>query len=422
MRSRLAHEDSGSVLVAAVLVLMITLGLGVALAATVNTQVHAAKYERNRESSFTLTEASLNAQALQLGRQWPTRATPAPSSCDPSVNNAACPLSTAITNGYTANDYNSSCPRAPSTPIWKTQVRDNVNGEKYWSTAVNSRGSYDGANDGTPTGDGAVWVRATATVQCRVQSIVTLVRNDPLPGIDFPQNVITANFFQTTNQGRKVLVDTLGSYAQPPSSRPGPSGQPAAITLRCTGVTKCADYNASKGQVQPPKVITGSQTSTSSLSPSQLLQLKAQAVAAGTYYATGSCPAITAAGLSSANGAPVYVEGPCNISVNSNTVINSAPAPGALIIVNGTFSISGSAYFYGLLYAVNAQGSTSSVVNVTGNGSIQGLVSVDGAGGVTVGGSATGIVYDSKAGHLLKGSAGATPAKGTWRQLPANTP
>jgi Tfp pilus assembly protein PilX len=418
---RLAREESGSVLIVAIMILLITLGLGIALAATVDNQVHAAKFERNREASFTLTEAALNAQALQLGRQWPNQSSPAPSSCSPSVSSTSCPLSTAITNGYTASDYNSSCPTASTTPLWKTQIRDNAAGEKFWTTAVNNRGTYDGANDGTSGGDGVVWVRATATVQCRVQSIVTQVRNDPLPGIDFPSNVITANFFKTTNQGRKVLVDTLGRYAQPPSTQINPSAQPSQVTLRCTGVsTNCADYNAGKGQIQPPKVTTNATVSSSSLSASQLLQLKQQAQAAGSYYASGTCP--TTAQLTSPAGASTYVEGPCNVVVPTGSTVNSSAQPGSLIIVNGTFTIQGSSSFYGLLYCANAQNSTGNVVNVTGNGVIQGILSVDGAGGVTVGGSSTGIIYDSRAGHLLTGSSGASVAKGTWRQLPANTP
>lgn len=406
-------------LIAAVLVLMVTLGLGVALAASIDNQIHGARYERNRESSFGLADAALSAQSLQLGRSWP-KSTPLVTSCDPSSSDSSCPLNAAIMDGYTGADYNTSCASSPATPKWKTTVRDNVAGEKYWTTAVNSRGAYDGANDGIAGGDGVLWVRSTATIQCRTQSIVAQVRNDPLPGIDFPSNVITANWFATSNQGKKVIVDTLGSYAQPPSAQPGPAAQPSNVVLRCNSApSPCADYPANKGQVQPPAVQTNGAASTSSLSSSQLAQLKQQAQSIGKYYASGTCPS-TAAQLS---GSPVYIEGPCNpLSIGSNTQVNSPTSPGALILVNGTVSIGGTANFYGLLYCVNAQGSTGAVLTVSGNGGLQGLVSIDGGGGVVAGSSKTNIIYDSRASHVLTGSAGATVAKNTWRQLPANTP
>ncbi|MEA2390042.1 MAG: hypothetical protein QOK31_151 [Solirubrobacteraceae bacterium] len=413
-------EESGFVLVAAIIVLMITLGLGVALAATVENQLHATNYEANRESSFTLANAALAAQSLQLGRTWP-KTSPAVTSCDPTSTIAACPSGAAIAGGYTGTAYNTSCATAPTTPIWKTTVRDNVAGESYWSTAVNARAAYDGANDGVAGGDGVLWVRATATVRCRVQSLVAEVRLDHLAGIDFPGNVITANWFATGNQGRKVIVDTLGSYAQPPSAQPGPASQASNLVLRCiSGPSPCASYAAGKGQVQPPTVRQDPATSNASLDPAQLLALKQQAISTGSYFAAGTCP--SGAQLTSAAAAPVYVEGPCSVTVAGNTQVNSAAAPGALVIVNGTFSIGGTGSFYGLLYCVNAQGSNGAVVSVGGNGQIQGLISVDGAGGVVAGSSKTNVIYDPRASHLLTGSAGATLLKNTWRQLPSNTP
>jgi hypothetical protein len=404
-------------MIAAVLVLMITLGLGVALTATVDGQLHAAKYERNRESSFGLADAALNVQALQLSRSWPKTAAAQITSCDPTTSAAAgCPLNTAVIDGYTTSDFNTSCSTAPTTPVWKTTVRDNIAGEKYWSTAVNGRSAYD-AN-----GDNVLWVRSTATVRCRVQSIVAEVSLNVLPPISFPANVITANWFKTSNQGKKVIVDTLGTYAQPPVAQPGPAAQPSKVVLRCSAgsPSPCANFPANKGQVQPPTVQTSAPVSSSSITSAQLDQLRQQAVSAGTYYASGTCP--SGAQLSSVGGAPVYVEGPCNLVIGANTQVNSGTTPGALIIVNGTVDVSGTATFYGLIYAVNAQGSSGVVVSAHGNGSIQGKITVDGNGGIEAGSSKTNIIYDARAGQNLGGSAGASVAKNTWRQLPSNTP
>jgi Tfp pilus assembly protein PilX len=415
-------NDSGSVMIAAVLILFITLGIGVALAASVDSQLHAAKYERNRESSFNIADAALQAQALQLGRNFPNPAAygvaATPSSCTPASTNSYCPSATALGGGYTATDFNSTCPGQTTTPTWTTTIRDNASGEQYWTSAVDGRSAYDANNDGI------VWVRSTGFVQCRKQSIVAEVRNDPLPAITVPGNVITANWFETTNQGRKVIVDTLGSYAQPPSARPGPASQPANLVVRCGGLiaATCLKYPASKGQVQPPTTKIDPGISSQALSSSQMDALKTRAQQAGTYHTgAGDCPN-TPAALSSVGGAPVYIEGPCNISVSGNTSINTATTPGALIIVNGTISLGGTVDFYGFLYARNAQNSSGAVISTGGNASIQGIVTVDGNGGVSSGSSKTNIVYDSRAATLASGSGGATVAKSTWRQLPSNTP
>jgi hypothetical protein len=191
--------------------------------------------------------------------------------------------------------------------------------------------------------------------------------------------------------------------------------------LRCTGVAaNCANYSSSKGQVQPPAVQTGAAISSSTLSQSQLQLLKQQAITGGTYWAAGSCP--TSASLGSTAGYPVYVEGPCDLSVASNAVINSAASPGALVIANGTFTMTGSSTFYGLLYLVNLQGSSGNVLSVQGNATVQGAVAIDGLGSASLGSSKTNLVYDQRAAGLLQGSAGAVINKSTWRELPSNTP
>ncbi len=181
------------------------------------------------------------------------------------------------------------------------------------------------------------------------------------------------------------------------------------------------NYDASKGQVQPPTARTDSTISTSVLSAAQLQTLEQQASAAGTLWTTGNCPS-SGSSLSSVNGAPVVIQGPCNVSVGGNTVVNSSTTPGALIIENGTLTVSGNANIFGLVYAVNRQNSTGSVITVSGNGTIQGVIAIDGPGGITAGSSKTNVIYDPRAATLLKGSSGAAVNKNTFRLLPQNTP
>jgi Tfp pilus assembly protein PilX len=413
MRAR-ASDETGFALISVLLLIFVMLAVGIALLARSDSQQNLSAQERTRESSFHLAEAALNAQALQLARGWPTTAA-VPTSCTPTSTSTLCPQASVISGGYNGKDYASSCAQSPATPAWTTSVRDNAAGEQYWTTAVSSRAAYD-AN-----GDGSVWVRSTASAQCDVVSVVSIVSRLSAP-MDFPSNVISANWFGTTNQGRKVFVDTLGAYAQPPSIRPSTSAsQPSPIAVRCTNLTAaaCQSYASTKGQVQPPAIQANATISSSALTPSQLQSLERQASAAGTLWT--SCPP-GGANLSSPAGAPVYVKGPCNITLSGNTTVNSPASPGVLVIENGTFSLNGSAGFYGLLYAVNKQGSSGAVVSIGGSSAIQGVVSVDGLGGVSVGSSKTGLIFDPRAPTLLRGDAGAAPNKNTFRVLPSQTP
>lgn len=399
MRTNLRNE-SGSTLIAAVLIVLGMLAFGMALVAQADTQSQTSAKERTRESSFNLAEAALNAQLLQLTRVWAAN-NGMPLQCDPTVNSSRCPEPSAIGNGYTAGDYGTPCVTDPTIPAWRTQVRDSQ-GEQYWTSSyLTTRAQYD-AN-----GDGAVWIRSEATAKCHTIAMVTQVSSSTVP-IAFPSNVITANHFATNNQGKKVIVDTLGS-----------GGQPAPIVARCSGMStaQCLNYPANKGQVQPPAVRADTSSSSNTLTTSQLAALEAQAVAAGSYY---SCTSVPSQLTSPASGAPVYIKGPCNISVTGNSQINTQAKPGALIIENGTISLGGTVNFYGLLYAVNKQNSNGFVVSIGGNAQIQGIVSVDGMGGVLAGSSKTNLVNDPRAVGLLRGSSGARANKNTFRVVPTS--
>lgn len=417
MTTRRVGDEAGIALITVLMLLFFMLAIGLAVAARTDSQTSQSADERTKESSFNLAEAALNGAALQLSRQWPTSSA-APSSCTAASVSTSCPEASAIGGGYTSSDYARSCATSSSTPLWQTSVRDNVPGEQSWSTAVTARGAYDGA---AGAADSLVWLRSTATVQCDRVSVVSLVSRATI-SIDFPAGTLNANWFQTANQGRKVIIDTLGSYAQPASVRPGPAAQPSPIVVRCAGLTvaQCAKYDATKGQVQPPAVTTGSTASPSALNASQLQALERQANSAGTLY-TGTCPT-TAAQLTSVSAAPVVVQGPCDISIGGGSIVNSPTTPGVLVIENGTFTLGGTANFYGLLYAVNRQASTGSVVNIQGNAALQGTITVDGAGGITAGSSKTNLIFDPRAPTLLRGDSGAVLTKNTFRVLSPSTP
>lgn len=401
---RVVEDEGGFALVTILMLILLMLAFGISVLSLVDTQQDVSGKERTRESSFNLAEAALDAQALQVARRWPTATAVPPAACAPTSTSSACPDPAAVGDGYTTADYAKSCAGSPTTPLWTTSVRDNAAAEQSWSTAVTSRASYD-AN-----ADGSVWLRSIATVRCRRVSIVSLMSRSQIP-LAFPNNVVTANWFRTNNQGRKVIIDTRGSAAQP-----------AGVVTRCAGLTtaQCQQYPAGSGQVQPPTVRTDTGGSTTALSPTQLTLLKEQASAAGTLLTI--CPT-SAAQLTSVDGAPVIVTAAnCNISFGANTAINSAAAPGVLIIENGSLSLGGGATFYGLVYVVNTQGASGALVNITGTASVQGVVAVDGLGGVSFGASKANMVFDPRATSLLRGYSGANINRNTFRTLPSSVP
>jgi Tfp pilus assembly protein PilX len=404
MRQRLRNE-TGSTLIAAVLVVFIMLAFGLALLAATDTQSNVSARDRTRESSFNLAEAAMNAHILQLTRAFPS-ASNAPSACNTTTSaNTTCPQPSALEGAYAGGDYGTACASSPSTPAWQTMVRDSQ-GEKAWlPTYATTRPAYDF------NGDGAVWVRSQGTAKCHTIAVVSQVTQSQVP-IAFPQNVVTANWFQTTNNGKKVIVDTRGS-----------GSQPAAIVARCAGLTtaQCLNYPANKGQVQPPAVRADSTGSSTTLTASQLLSLRLQAEASGSYYAGCPSPVNSTTLSSPANGAPVYIAScPTGVHIGSNTVVNTAAKPGALIIESGTLSMDGTSNFYGLIYMVNKQGSSGALVSIGGNAQIWGIVSIDGLGGLVAGSSKTNIVNDPRASTLLRGTSGATMNKNTFRIVPTS--
>jgi Tfp pilus assembly protein PilX len=405
MRARL-RDETGATLIAAVLVVIAMLGLGVALLAAADGQSKSAASERTRESSFNLAEAAMNAQSLQLTRVWPSVAVTGAAGaqpCTPATTYSYCPQASAISNGYANGDYGVACASAPTTPAWETTIRDGTAGEQQWTSAVTGRAKYD-AN-----ADGVIWLRSTATTRCHKLSMVSLVSQTQIP-ITVPSNVVTANWFQTSNQGRKVIVDTRGSAAQP-----------SPIMVRCSGKTtaQCLNYPADKGQVQPPATRQDSTAPTSTLTDDQIAALEAQAASVNRLYAAGTC-SLTAAQLASVNGAPVVVKGgpTCNVSVTGNTSINSAAVPGVLIVEDGSLQFGGSVQFYGLIIMLNKSNSSASLLNIGGNATVHGGVIIDGNGGITAGSSKTNLIFDPRASTLVKGAAGATLNKNTFRVVP----
>ena len=404
-----ARSDQGFALVTAILVLTVISALALSLVMLSNSGQRAAVREQASESAFNVAEAALNAQIGQLARVWPSETEKkmyeeAPR-CTETTSTATngCPTGSLINASYT--NASTSCQGkaptdswgSPVTNQWTTYVRDDVEGANApFNSAVEKTASPYDAN-----GDGKVWVRAVGLVQCRMVVLITLVSRESV-AVPFPKNVVTANWFETRNNGKKVIVNTQGE-----------SSQSTNVSVRCSpkpAGKECEEYAKEKGQVSPGSVVEEPGT-TPALSVAKLASLRQQAEAAGTYYASGKCPS----GMPS--GHLVYVEGPCNISGGGNEVANSAAKPGFLIIVNGTFSMGGTSEFFGVIYCVNGQGSNGSLIETQGNATIVGEAVVDGGGGASFNASGENIVYSAKADEELVTYGGADATRNSFRIL-----
>src|SRR5438128_9372558 len=404
---RRAKDEQGIALVATVLMLMVMSGIGLALLLFTNNQQKAAAREQASESAFTVGEAALNSTVSQLSRKWTSGCGEALSAWPPVLTNAThyCPDKTSREAGY-PNTSPATCPTGtPKDPWgsalsneWTTYVRDDATGEVFNSTTEQGQLAYD-ANK-----DSKVWVRSVGVVRCRLVSVITLVARQQI-AISFPHNVVTANWFETTNSGKKVIIDTEGE-----------AGQSGNVSVRCESPhpEPCENYEKEKGQVSPDTTVQEAGTSPS-LPSTTLKALREEAEASGHYYKTGSCPS----GMPS--GFPVYVEGPCEITGGNNEVVNSPSSPGFLVIANGTFSMGGTSKFYGVIYCLNQQKSTGAVVSLSGSAELIGAVDIDGGGGASFGSSgAPNITYSGKAIEELKAYAGAAATRNSFRVLPSN--
>jgi Tfp pilus assembly protein PilX len=419
MTRRIADER-GFAVASAIMVLTVMIALGLATAAMVDNQSRLSGRERVKETSFNVGEAVLNAQAIQLSETWPGSKVagsggPYPVQCARSDTNANCPDSPTVAAGFSGTDFSAST-------AWTATVRDNVgSASQYYSrTALDSTSCPSATGTMTPctwdsNGDGQMWVRAQSTVGSETRTVVGLVKLE-LVGEGFPQNTITAGRFATSNSGNKVIVDTKGCAAVGAPAGGCKSQRAAPVVVRCTTTpppytrsNSCLGFDQAKGQISPPdSVQTGFAGRVMPVNAVDDFRRRAKSL--GTYYASG-CPA-------SLTGAVVFIEnGDCSYTTGT---FNSATAPGLVVVNSGTLTIKGNVTFFGVLYAANAQNTTSNVITLGGTATIQGAIGIEGQGGILAGSSKLNIVYDPDATANLFGfGSNAEVAQNSFRELPA---
>jgi hypothetical protein len=358
------RRQEGSALVTAMLVMTLCLMIGFTTMAAVDVQQSQSRGERERESSFALGEGALNAQIFMLSKEWPAFSGLARARCTQDTTaDGNCPDPSTLVKGFTGADYSAGLQ-------WSTEVHDNVAGadQFYDDATVRQQLGWDSNKDGV------MWVRAQALVRGRRRTLVALIRAERLDTL-FPRNVLTANRLSVSNDGKKTMVQTNGSY----------------LILRCSDGSggqlpsdSCQDWDRPE-HVGPNATVNVVLNQRPALSPETVERMRQFAKANGTYYATNtSCQSLA--------GEIVFIES-ASCNYNSTSEWNTATKPGVLIIGSGTISLSGNATYHGVLYHVNGSDGVGpqingTVVTLQGNGCVDGAVLVDGPGGVHVGSSA----------------------------------
>ena len=394
------HERTGEEGIA-LMVVMVLMGImltaGLAIVSTVDTQTQASQAQRVRDSSFNLAESALNAQIFAMAPGFAS-ATAAFGTCTPATGTARCPNNAALVSNGSAD---------LSGATWQTRVLDNgpAGSEDYYSDTDQVASPQPGWDR---NGDKKVWVRAQSIAQGRQRTLVALVRSESQEE-DIPRAALITGRLDISNNGNKELLQSNGGL----------------VAVRCDPLA--AGYGTSTacdGQPLGPKhdqliaaQITGTKPLTSyaagaSMTADARDRIKTTAMQNGTYFA--GCPP-TADQLA---GAVVYIEsGSCTYTSNTNW--NSPQKPGFVVINSGSLSVGGTANFYGVIYAVNAGGLGSKVIETFGNVQIIGGVLIDGNALTILGSSGLNIVFDVNAFRAVASVGQAGVVQNTFREIRA---
>jgi Tfp pilus assembly protein PilX len=406
-----ARDQRGSALVIAITVMAIILGTSLATMAFIDRSQARSGSERVKETSFNLGEALLNEDVLVLAAQWPSAAAKAvPANC--TAAGLGCPDPAQALASFPAAYTSSGI-------AWNLSVRDNLGAATtYYSKSVTDATPCAGV---TPcswdsNGDGAVWVRADFTVRGRTRSLVAMVRQQQ-SRITLPRNTITAGYFRTTNKGLKVIVDEKGCQAKSKPSATCNTTEPAPVVVRCSSATAGTPSDACLGfrSLQVSPTATTQSYPSNALTPAMLTQMKTAAVQGGTYFnASRGCPT-----TAQATGKIVFVDG-LSCSFTGGT-INSAAAPGTLVVNQGTVSLGGNTSFYGVMYAANnltPPADAGTLINLSGTAYVQGALYVEGNGGVSAGASGVNISFDPNVLSDILVASTPIVAQNSFRELP----
>ncbi len=418
---KLPGDQSGSALVTAIIVMFVVFGLGIAVLSQADVQTHQTGVEAWGEATYNNAEGALDSTANLLQQSWPTAAT---STCNQSsASSSFCP-GAALTNSFNT----AYAGRLFNSPQWTVQIVDDSGGQSanFYSDAASATAPTYDANR-----NGKLWIRAQTIIQGQKRIVVAeMVRQTTV--VQLPHNTITSGGAFTSNRGNKVIIETTD--AAPGSSLTG------SVNVRCGDSSytpsygdACEGWDPAKGQLNPASNYQGGYVDPnggySAVSTTDLASLKQAAQTNGTYY-NGTCPS-SLTGL-------VYVDNPpggsCSYNGGTWNMSSFPPAttdvPGMIIMGDGTLTFNGNISYFGVIYMVNASGSTPAsgactstqqngpVFMVHGTGSIYGSIFVDKCGTIDAGSSKYNIIFDSAAFNAATAYSLPNLAKNTFRIIP----
>jgi hypothetical protein len=401
-----AAREHGSALVIAIVLMTFMLGSTLALVTYVDRESGQTGVNRTRETAFNFAEAALNSEVYALARKWPgsTKAADAgfKGTCSSSVSGPYCPLDSQLRGLFPTNDT--------AGATWKIDVRDNDEDSPdfYSDATVLDNADYD------KDGNDQLWVRAEAVARGKKRVMVAQVRAESQPE-DIVHAALLSGSLDLQNSGNKTTIDNdLGGVLSVRCTWNGPV-QP------CVGyedITKKLDKLSQQITPFPGADAIDGYTGPPVLSAEAIERLKATADAYGTSYT--ACP-------STLTGKVVYLDIPSGCKYTGNNVFNSPSQPGMLIVNRGKLEFGGTINFYGVIVHLNADNLSSTLIDLGGNGCVEGGVLVEGNGATHAGasGNACGgngnIKYNPYMYGAVKSLANAGIIQNTWRELTPGT-
>ncbi|MGB9376359.1 MAG: hypothetical protein WCB04_02490, partial [Mycobacteriales bacterium] len=351
-------DEGGWAIVLAIVLTAITIVMGLALLAIVDTQSKQAGIQRRATSAFTLAEGILNAQSFALSRAWPEAT--AHIACTQTTANArdnGCPDPSSVLQQFGSTDYSNS--------TWTTRIYDNDGTEAaYWTTGTHSAYAFDN------NGDGNVWVWAQATVRsqpttaAQTRTVVGMAHVAKGPAFPDGYGALMGGFQTSLSQ----LGNNVGSTLSIPLLQAITGGDglvTGKVGIRCGVLQGCVSaVGATLNETQLGQAL-GSNVFhygvTTAASDDEINQLRTRAQREGHYtqtLAAGACPANGASGHGT-----WFVEtigtgtGTCTITANSSANV--------MVVANGRVDVRSPATFTGVIYALDRQHDPLSTAVVT---------------------------------------------------------
>jgi len=419
-RIDLRNED-GIAIAVAVILLAFMLILGLAAATFVDGQSNLTGKQRQRETSFNVAEAALNAQITQIGHHWAGKN----AETIPAIAFTQCPGGT-----YCPSDgeLKAMVPSADTkVPIaWKTNVYDNSGGlaAHFADSRVAGQCGCDANRDQK------VWVRAEAVVRGHKRVIVSLVQ-EQFQAESVPHAALISGSLTIRNNGLHsgaIIESGTGVVAvrctvQPPEdSSQECLGQP----LGKAPTQDPGDWNnLLSNQISGWAGAVQGYNAEPVFTQDQVDRFINTARAESTYYT--SCP-------TSLSGQVVVVNVTGTCSYTGTDEWNTQADPGFLIFLNAqsALSLGGTTTYNGVIYHANSAAtdpldlgsppqSTGSLIITGGNTLIRGGVIIDGPGRMEAGESGMNIQFDDHGYDAVKSLAAAAIVQNSWREITPGT-